>query len=45
MQTTPEELQNPFLENSPADPDEELVAGAKAGGRDQLGLLLSRHLP
>jgi RNA polymerase sigma factor (sigma-70 family) len=45
MQTTPEELQNPFLENSAADPDEELVAGAKAGGRDQLGLLLSRHLP
>jgi RNA polymerase sigma factor (sigma-70 family) len=45
MQTTPEALHNPFLENSPGDPDEELVVGAKAGGRDQLELLLTRHLP
>jgi len=45
MQTQPEALQNPFLENSPRDPDEKLISGAKAGNRDQLELLLSRHLP
>jgi len=45
MQTTPVALQNPFLENSLCDPDKELVAGAKAGRRDQLDLLLTRHLP
>ena len=45
MQTTPEALQNPFLVNSPGDPDEELVVGAKAGGREQIELLLTRHLP
>jgi RNA polymerase sigma factor (sigma-70 family) len=45
MQATPEALQNPFLENSPRDPDEKLISGAKAGDRDQLEVLLSRHLP
>jgi RNA polymerase sigma factor (sigma-70 family) len=45
MQTTSEALQNPFLDNSPADPDKELVVGVKAGNRDQLELLLTRHLP
>jgi DNA-directed RNA polymerase specialized sigma24 family protein len=45
MQTTPVALQNPFLENSLGDPDEELVAGVKAGYRDQLEHLLTRHLP
>jgi RNA polymerase sigma factor (sigma-70 family) len=43
MQAEP--LQNPFLENSPGDPDEKLVAGAQAGDRDQLELLLACHLP
>jgi len=37
--------QSPFLENSAGDPDEELAARAKAGDRDQMELLLSRHLP
>ena len=45
MQAKLEPLQNPFFESSPSDPDEELVAGAKAGGRDQLELLLTHHLP
>lgn len=45
MQTQPEAIQNPFLENSLGDPDEKLVTGAKAGNRDQLERLLTRHLP
>ena len=45
MQAKPEALQNPFVENSPGDPDEELVTGAKAGDGDQLEILLTRHLP
>ena len=45
MQATSEPLQNPFLENYPGDPDEKLVSGAKTGDRDQLELLLARHLP
>jgi RNA polymerase sigma factor (sigma-70 family) len=44
MQATPE-AQNPFLDNSLSDPDEKLVASAKAGDRDQLEVLLARHLP
>ncbi len=45
MQAESAQLPNPFLENSTRDPDEELVISAKAGGRDQLELLLTRHLP
>ncbi|MGA3372516.1 MAG: RNA polymerase sigma factor [Terracidiphilus sp.] len=37
--------QSPFLDNSVGDPDEELATRAKAGDRDQMELLLSRHLP
>ncbi len=45
MQITDNPLQNPFLESPAIDPDEELVVRANAGDRDQLGVLLSRHLP
>jgi RNA polymerase sigma factor (sigma-70 family) len=45
MQTQPAALQIPFLENTTSNPDEELVRGAKAGDRDQLEILFSRHLP
>ena len=44
MQTTPNLPQNPTA-NSLGATDEELAARAKAGDRDQLGLLLTRHLP
>jgi RNA polymerase sigma factor (sigma-70 family) len=45
MQATPEPLQNPFVENSSDCADEKLVSGAKVGDRDQLEVLLARHLP
>jgi RNA polymerase sigma factor (sigma-70 family) len=45
MQTTHDPLQNPFLQNSSGVQDEELVTGAKAGDRDQVELLFTRHLP
>jgi RNA polymerase sigma factor (sigma-70 family) len=45
MQTTHNPLRNPFLENSLGIPDEQLAIGAKAGDRDQLEVLLTRHLP
>jgi RNA polymerase sigma factor (sigma-70 family) len=45
MQTTRSTLQDPFLQNSIGVPDEELAARARAGDRDQLELLLTRHLP
>jgi RNA polymerase sigma factor (sigma-70 family) len=44
MQNTPNLPQNPAA-NSLTATDEELVARAKAGDRDQLELLLTRHLP
>ena len=44
MQTTPNLPQNPTA-NSLGATDEELAARAKAGDRDQLELLLTRHLP
>jgi RNA polymerase sigma factor (sigma-70 family) len=44
MQTTHHLPQNPAA-NSLGTTDEELVARAKAGDRDQLELLLTRHLP
>ena len=45
MQITFDLPQNPFSAIPPAVSDEELVAGAKAGGREQLELLLTCHLP
>lgn len=45
MKISPEPLQNPFLENSHCTSDEELATGAKAGNRERLELLLTRHLP
>lgn len=45
MQAKLETLQNPFFESSLSDPDEKLVTGARAGDRDQLEVLLTRHLP
>ncbi len=45
MKISPEPLQNPFLENSLCTSDEELVTRAKAGDRERLELLLTRHLP
>jgi DNA-directed RNA polymerase specialized sigma24 family protein len=45
MQSALEPLQNPFLDTSLSVPDEELASRAKSGGRDQLELLLTRHLP
>ena len=44
MQNTPNLPQNPTA-NSLTATDEELAARAKAGDRDQLELLLTRHLP
>jgi RNA polymerase sigma factor (sigma-70 family) len=45
MQSTSEAPQNPFLENPTDNLDEELATRAKAGDREQLELLLTRHLP
>ncbi|MGA2351246.1 MAG: RNA polymerase sigma factor [Terracidiphilus sp.] len=45
MQAASEQPQNPFLENSSGLSDEELASLVKAGDRDQLELLLARHLP
>ena len=45
MQNTDNLVQNPFLENSGGDPDRELAMRAQAGDRDQLEILLARHLP
>jgi RNA polymerase sigma factor (sigma-70 family) len=38
-------LQDPFLEKPPHVADEALASGAKAGDRNQLEALLTRHLP
>jgi RNA polymerase sigma factor (sigma-70 family) len=45
MQSEPATLPNPFLDDFTSDPDVDLVTRAKAGERDQLELLLTRHLP
>jgi RNA polymerase sigma factor (sigma-70 family) len=45
VQAKLEPLQNPFFETSLSDPDEKLVTGARTGDRDQLEVLLTRHLP
>ena len=45
MQTTTEAPYNPFIEKNHCDSDEDVVAGAKEGNRDQLEILLARHHP
>ena len=45
MNTDPEHLPNPFLNQPNTAPVETLVANAKTGDRDQLELLLTPHLP
>jgi RNA polymerase sigma factor (sigma-70 family) len=45
MQTAIDLPKNPFLENSLDDRDNELAVNAAAGDREQLELLLTRHLP
>jgi RNA polymerase sigma factor (sigma-70 family) len=45
MQSEPATLPKPFLDDFTSNPDVDLVTRAKAGERDQLELLLTRHLP
>lgn len=45
MPRTFDSLQDPFLGNQAHAAEEELAIGAKAGDRDQLETLLTRHLP
>jgi RNA polymerase sigma-70 factor (ECF subfamily) len=45
MQTAPESRESPFVQDPQRIPYEELVLNAKAGDRDQLEVLLTRHLP
>lgn len=44
MQANASPLPNPFLDDSDRDADVELVSRAKSGDRDQLELLLTRHI-
>lgn len=45
MQAKPLQSHNPFLADPAGTLDHELVTRAKAGDRDQLEILLTRHLP
>ncbi len=45
MQAKSAPLPNPFSDDLSSDPENELVSRAKSGDRDQLELLLARHLP
>ncbi|MGD0799769.1 MAG: RNA polymerase sigma factor [Terracidiphilus sp.] len=45
MPVAPEAIQNPFVDDPLRTPDEELAARAKAGEREPLEVLLTRHLP